>query len=124
MVTTGPATIPGQWATDSHGGQGPYFVRTLLTSEFRSSLKYIRDLTLKAGSSIGMHPHVDDEEVYLVISGRGVMTVDGETWRIGPGDVTLTQPGSSHGLRADLDSDLHILVACAGVPASGKAGIP
>jgi mannose-6-phosphate isomerase-like protein (cupin superfamily) len=115
MIVKGPAGVPGEWAHDSHGGRGEYFVRTLLTSEFKSAVKYMRDLTLKAGSSIGTHPHATDEELYFIVAGRGVMVVDGEECVVGPGDVVLTHPGSSHGLRADDGTDLQIVVVCAEV---------
>jgi len=115
MIVKGPATISGEWGHNSHGGKGEYFVRTLLTTEFKSTLKYIRDLTLKAGSSIGVHPHQDDEELYFVIAGHGTMIVDEEEEAVGPGDVVLTHPGSRHGLRADLGEELRIFVACAAV---------
>ena len=119
MIVRGPATIPGEWARDSHGGEGEYFVRTLLTTEFMSPLKYVRDLTLRAGSSIGVHPHDNDEEIYFIIAGRGVMVVDGVEQRVAEGDVVLTYSGSSHGLRADPDTNLRIFVACAVVPMAG-----
>ena len=115
MIVRGPESVPGEWAQNSHGGHGDYFVRTLLTSEFKSSLRYLRDLTLKAGSSVGIHPHYGDEELYFVMTGRGVMVVDGEECTIGPGDVVLTNPGSSHGIRAEYGSDLRLVVVCAEV---------
>ncbi len=115
MIVKGPATTAGEWGRNSHGGNGEYFVRTLLTTEFKSTLKYIRDLTLKAASSIGVHPHRDDEEIYFVISGHGTMIVDAEEQAVGPGDVVLTYAGSSHGLRADRGEELRIFVACAAV---------
>jgi oxalate decarboxylase/phosphoglucose isomerase-like protein (cupin superfamily) len=77
MIFNGPSTIAGQKGEGSHGGKGKYFVRTLFTKEFESSLSYVRELVLEPGSSIGIHEHEGDEEIYYVISGSGVMIVDG-----------------------------------------------
>ena len=88
-------------------------MRTLLDNVPGSAFKYMRDLTLYPGSSIGEHPHAGDEEVYFVISGSGVMVVDGEERIAGPGSVTLTQSGSQHGLRNEGTEPLRIFVVCA-----------
>jgi len=113
MIIGTPQLIPGERGTKSHGGQGDYFVRTLLDEVAGSVFKYVRDLTLYPGSSIGEHPHAGDDEIYFVISGAGTMVVDGEEQRISSGSVVLTLSSSSHGLRNDGEEDLRIFVACA-----------
>lgn len=113
MIISGPKTIPMDEQTASHGGEGTYRVRTLLTTEFDSSLKYIRELRLAPGSSIGIHPHIGDEEIYYVISGGGTMIVNGEQAEVSAGDVVLTKSGSSHGLLNNSAEELTIFVACA-----------
>jgi mannose-6-phosphate isomerase-like protein (cupin superfamily) len=113
MIIATPDSIPGEDGSASHGGKGEYFVRTLLDDVPRSAFKYIRDLTLYPGSSVGEHLHEDDEEIYFVISGIGVMVVDGEERIVGPGTVVLTKSGSRHGLKNGGTEDLRIFVACA-----------
>ena len=113
MIIGTPQLAPGESGTQSHGGQGDYFVRTLLDEVPGSVFKYVRDLTLYPGSSIGEHPHTGDDEIYFIISGTGIMVVDGEEQRIGSGSVVLTLSGSSHRLRNDGAEDLRIFVACA-----------
>lgn len=115
MIFNGPSTIAGQIAENSHGGKGKYFVRTLFTKEFDSSLKYVRELVLAPCSSIGIHEHVGDEEIYYIISGSGIMTVDNESREVGKGDIVLTKSGSSHGLENTGAEELKIFVACAGL---------
>ncbi len=68
-----------------------------------------RKRALKPGSGIGYHEQKEDE-IYYVLSGRGVMTVDGKTFDVGPGTAVLTRPGSSHGLRQAGNEDLVILI--------------
>ena len=57
-----------------------------------------RKRALKPGSGIGYHEQKEDE-IYYVLSGRGVMTVDGKSFDVTPGTAVLTRPGSSHGLK-------------------------
>lgn len=113
MIHKGPANIKAEEVYDSHGGHGSCMVRTLLTSEFDSSLAYVREIVLHANSSVGIHPHSGDEELYYIISGRGIMMVNGEQKVVVSGDVVLTKSGSSHGLRNESDRDLRFFVVCA-----------
>ena len=69
-----------------------------------------RKRALKPGSGIGYHEQREDE-VYYVLSGRGVMTLDDKPVDVGPGTAILTRPGSSHGLRQTGSEDLVVLIA-------------
>jgi mannose-6-phosphate isomerase-like protein (cupin superfamily) len=68
-----------------------------------------RKRALKPGSGIGYHEQKEDE-IYYVLSGRGVMTIDGKSFDVTPGTAVLTRPGSSHGLKQAGDEDLVILI--------------
>jgi len=92
----------------THDGGG----RTVGYSFFKNvpNLKIVfRKRALKPGSGIGYHEQKEDE-IYYVLSGRGVMTVDGKTFDVGPGTAVLTRPGSSHGLKQAGAEDLVILI--------------
>jgi mannose-6-phosphate isomerase-like protein (cupin superfamily) len=69
-----------------------------------------RKRALKPGSGIGYHEQKEDE-VYYVLSGKGVMTLDDKPTDVGPGTAILTRPGSSHGLKQVGSEDLVILIA-------------
>jgi mannose-6-phosphate isomerase-like protein (cupin superfamily) len=74
-------------------------------------MKFVfRKRALKPGSGIGYHEQKEDE-VYYVLSGRGVMTLDDKPVDIGPGTAILTRPGSSHGLKQQGAEDLVVLIA-------------
>ena len=74
-------------------------------------MKFVfRKRALKPGSGIGYHEQKEDE-VYYVLSGRGVMTLDDKPVDVGPGTAILTRPGSSHGLKQVGNEDLVILIA-------------
>jgi mannose-6-phosphate isomerase-like protein (cupin superfamily) len=68
-----------------------------------------RKRVLKPGAAIGYHLQKEDE-VYYVLSGRGLMTVDDKTFDVGPGTAILTRPGSSHGLKQVGDEDLVLMI--------------
>ena len=69
-----------------------------------------RKRALKPGSGIGYHEQKEDE-VYYVLSGKGVMTLDEKPVEVGPGTAVLTRPGSSHGLKQTGGDDLVIIIA-------------
>ena len=92
----------------THKGGG----QTIGYSFFKDTPKLglvFRKRALKPGSAIGYHEQHEDE-IYYVLSGRGVMTIDGKRIDVGPGTAVLTRPGSSHGLQQVGKEDLVILI--------------
>jgi mannose-6-phosphate isomerase-like protein (cupin superfamily) len=92
----------------THQGGG----QTIGYSFFKGTPKLgmvFRKRALKPGSAIGYHEQHEDE-IYYVISGRGIMTIDGKPIEVGPGTAILTRPGSSHGLKQVGREDLVILI--------------
>ena len=69
-----------------------------------------RKRALEPGAGIGYHEQKEDE-VYYVLSGKGVMTLDDKPHDVGPGTAILTRPGSSHGLKQVGNEDLVVLIA-------------
>jgi mannose-6-phosphate isomerase-like protein (cupin superfamily) len=69
-----------------------------------------RKRALKPGSGIGYHEQKEDE-VYYILSGKGVMTLDDKPTEVGPGTAILTRPGSSHGLKQTGSEDLVVIIA-------------
>lgn len=68
-----------------------------------------RKRALHPGASIGAHVN-DKDEIYYVLSGRGVLTLNGEAREVGPGDAILTRNGDRHALRQTGDGDLVIFI--------------
>jgi mannose-6-phosphate isomerase-like protein (cupin superfamily) len=68
-----------------------------------------RKRALKPGSGIGYHEQHEDE-IYYVLSGTGLMTIDGKSFEVTPGTAILTRPGSSHGLKQTGAEDLVIMI--------------
>ncbi len=65
---------------------------------------------LNPGSSIGYHLQETDE-VYYILSGRGQMKMNGETFAVKAGDAILTRPGSSHELKPAAGEELTLIIA-------------
>jgi mannose-6-phosphate isomerase-like protein (cupin superfamily) len=72
--------------------------RVFDAADFDTPLKFINYLEMEPGSSIGVHRHGANEEVYVVLAGYGVMTVNDERQAVKPGDIILNKPGWQHGL--------------------------
>jgi mannose-6-phosphate isomerase-like protein (cupin superfamily) len=68
-----------------------------------------RKRTFHPGSGVGYHKQTEDE-IYYVLSGKGVMTLDGKAVEVTPGTAVLTRTGSSHGLKQAGPDDLTILI--------------
>ena len=53
------------------------------------------------------------EEIYYVLRGRGLMTLEGERREVGPGDGILIPPGTRHKIRNIGQEPLVFLCCCA-----------
>jgi mannose-6-phosphate isomerase-like protein (cupin superfamily) len=74
-------------------------------------MKFVfRKRALHPGAGVGPHEQHEDE-VYYVLSGKGVMTVDDTRVDMTPGTAVLTRPGSSHSLKQIGSEDLVVLIS-------------
>jgi mannose-6-phosphate isomerase-like protein (cupin superfamily) len=67
---------------------------------------------IQPGGEQRIHSH-QPEQVYLILEGRGLMTVGGETQCVGPGDCVFIPSGQPHGLKNDGDVTLRYFSAAA-----------
>ena len=94
-----------------HDGQGLVKHVSLFQHEhFDTNLRFILTIDLPPGGSVGYHTHGEDEEVYVILEGRGIMTVNDEKRDVRAGDVILNKPGWSHGVENTGEDDLKIFV--------------
>jgi mannose-6-phosphate isomerase-like protein (cupin superfamily) len=73
---------------------------------------------LARGEDDPQTPHAEDE-IYYVMSGRGVLRVEGRDHALGPGDAAFLPARAEHRFR-DVTEDLTLLVVFA--PAEGTRG--
>jgi mannose-6-phosphate isomerase-like protein (cupin superfamily) len=85
----------------AHGGVGEIqFARIAEATAFAGGCNFIDYAELPPGTSIGRHRHGDDEEeLYLVLEGRGTMWRDGEQFTVRTGELVRNRPGGEHELR-------------------------
>ncbi|MBC2902394.1 cupin domain-containing protein [Streptomyces cupreus] len=97
--------------TGDHGGNGTILAHRAYRREgARATVAFIDLVVLPPHTSIGLHRHADDEETYVILSGRGRMTLDGEEFTVRTGDVVPNRPYGEHGLANDSEDDLALLV--------------
>lgn len=82
------------------GGTGEITVRHYFKpEEITARTRLCSEMILPPGASIGVHDHVDEDEIYIIQKGCGVMTDGGQEISVEPGDAILTGKGSSHSIR-------------------------
>lgn len=99
-------------AVRAHGGDGEIqFARIGDAAAFAGNCNFVDYAILPPGSSIGRHRHAtDEEELYLVLAGSGVLWRDGEQLAVRAGDLVRNRPGGEHGLRNDGPEVLKLFV--------------
>lgn len=94
-----------------HGGKGVgKNVRVFDKPDFDTPLKFINYVELEPGATIGVHRHGENEEVYVVLAGRGVMIVNGERQAVKTGDIILNKPDWEHGIENTSQELLRLFV--------------
>jgi len=94
-----------------HDGRGTVVGGTLLREEFDTNWQFVDWWTIPKNASIGTHKHEGEEELYFIVSGKGMMTVDTEEREVRAGDLVVTKSGSYHGLRNECGEVIKLLVA-------------
>ena len=90
----------------AHGGA---IAQMILDRRTLKELGFLAIARLAPGKEI--ESHIDPmEEIYFVISGTGVIRVDGEEKEVRPGDATWVPTGSSHSLLNTGKEDCVIIV--------------
>lgn len=80
-------------------GGAASFAAYLTREDFRSGLRGFGVRSLEPGVVLEAAELGNVDEVLFIVSGVGVVVADGAELPIQPGDVVLTSPGQSRGLR-------------------------
>lgn len=81
------------------GGKGAVGIRHLFEpGEYKGHARLLARVTLPPGASIGLHEHKEEEELFYIVKGRGLVTDEGKTREVGPGDAIMTGGGNSHAI--------------------------
>ena len=79
------------------GGQVSYLLLTV--GQFGSQNLSITWVEGEPGSEQDGHSHSNEEQVYVVIQGRGLMRVGADAQEVGPGTLVFIPKGLAHSIR-------------------------
>jgi len=89
------------------GGAGEVIIRHYLKpEEIKAPTRLCAELILPPGASIGQHDHIDEDEIYIIQKGQGLMTDGGKEFPVAVGDAILTGQGTSHSIKNTSAEDL------------------
>jgi quercetin dioxygenase-like cupin family protein len=74
----------------------PAILKSLMVTESMVAI----ESTLAKGQSSPPHQHDDHESIVYLVRGKMKVTIDGEEFIAGPGDVWFNKPGVPHNLEA------------------------
>jgi len=95
----------------AHSGRGFTQIKHLIPQDkLPANASMFSIATLQAESSIGVHTHLNESEVYYILSGKGVIEDNGRNIPVKAGDSHLCCKGSEHGIVNDNDEPLVFLV--------------
>jgi mannose-6-phosphate isomerase-like protein (cupin superfamily) len=77
--------------------------------EFTANTRLCARMTIPPGASVGSHQHLEEDEVYIVLSGKGELDDGTTTSAISAGDAILTGKGGSHAVKNTGDEPLEIV---------------
>lgn len=97
--------------TSAHDGEGEVELYEIWgRSDFLSNCDFIDRQIIPPNSTVGYHKHGNNEEMYILLEGSGVMTVNGETFKVKKGDMIKNEPYSEHGLVNDSSGNIDLLI--------------
>lgn len=97
--------------TVAHDGMGKIRTARVADRSCHNGLNFIDLTEIPPGHSIGIHHHGEqDEEVYVVISGIGMMSAGEYHFEVHPGDVVVNPVGGEHGLVNTGEETLRLVV--------------
>jgi mannose-6-phosphate isomerase-like protein (cupin superfamily) len=111
-------TAEKQLQQESHGGTGPVDLYEIWGREnFKSNIDFCDRVVIPPGSSIGYHQHGNNEEMYILLEGEGLMTIDEKKFVVRKGDMILNPASGYHGLVNNSAKDIDLLVIQVGIKA-------
>jgi len=81
------------------GGNGSIeLIHAFKQNELKGKARLVARITINPGCSIGMHEHAAEEEIYYILSGKGIVNDNGNVREVEAGDAVLTGNGASHSI--------------------------
>lgn len=93
-----------------HNGRGIIEITHMINGNESKNIRFMHDDILEPKAEIGEHKHTKSEELYFIIEGNGTLILDGESYQVKSGDISLCKKGHSHGLKNGEEKTLRLLV--------------
>ncbi|MFC1548719.1 cupin domain-containing protein [Candidatus Omnitrophota bacterium] len=91
------------------GGDGQVVIRHFFKKEeINAPCRLCAELSIPPGGSIGVHEHLNEDEIFIIQKGKGVIISDEREIEVEAGDSILTGRGASHAVKNTGDKDLLI----------------
>ena len=92
------------------GGEGSVLITHIFKQEeLKGKSRLCARITLNPGCSIGLHEHVNEEEIFYIIKGKGIVNDNGIKKEVEAGDAILTGGGASHSIENTGDEPLELM---------------
>ena len=91
------------------GGRGALTFTHVFSGEELDKTRMFAVVTVQPGDSIGVHPHDQEGEVYLILEGAATVTEDGVDYILQAGDAEYCTGGHTHGLLNHTDAPMTML---------------
>lgn len=91
-------------------GKGEVSITHLLRQiQMRGHCRFVGRMVINPGCSIGLHQHIEEEEIYYILKGTGTAVDNGISQEVREGDVILTGNGASHSIENTSKEPLEVL---------------
>lgn len=87
---------------------------------FATANLYYDVYCLEPGQAQKVHSHIGSDKVYLVLTGRAVVTIGDEERELAPDEAALAPAGTPHGVRNATTERLSVLVVTSPPPEGAK----
>ncbi|MGC8976312.1 MAG: cupin domain-containing protein [Candidatus Ratteibacteria bacterium] len=77
--------------------------------EFKANIRLCAKMIIQPNCSIGLHQHIDEDEVFIILKGKGVMFDGKEEFYVEEGDTILTGNGEMHSIKNIGKDNLEII---------------
>lgn len=82
------------------GGPGEISIRHYFRKdEVNAPCRLCAQLLLAPGAGIGLHEHINEDEIFIIHQGKGVVVDGGREIEVEVGDAILTGKGASHSIQ-------------------------
>ena len=106
------------------GGEGVCRWKMLMNGmHLEGEWNCVEYVVLTPGASVGEHVHMRTEEIYYIVRGQAVVTMNDVELHVGPGDLITTPIGAAHSIANRTDEDMHFFVIEV-FPNAGEAAAP